>query len=90
MTGLATFTIKGFHDRPKDLIDILIAVDIQNQSSFTIEPQEWLGIGGKHLEPVDHDVLGIVDTPLLNAPSEQPPRQFFEGDIKMHHGFQFN
>jgi hypothetical protein len=86
----ATFAIKAFHDGPEHSIDVLIAVDIQHQSAFTIELQEWLGIGGKHLEPVRHDVLCIVNAALLAAPSEQSPREFLEGDIEMHHGLQLN
>jgi hypothetical protein len=83
-------TIKAFYDCPKYPIDILIAVDIQDQSSFTIEAQERLGIGGKHLEPVCHDVLGIVDASLLDSPREQSPREFRERDFKMHHCLQLN
>ena len=86
----ATFTIKAFYDRPKYSIDILIAVDIQDQSACTIEAQERLGVGGKHLEPVCHDVLCIVDASLLDTPSEQSPREFLERDFKMHHCLQLN
>jgi hypothetical protein len=86
----ATFAIKAFHDGPEHSIDTLIAVDIQDQSAFTIEAQEWFGIGGKHLEPVRHDVLCIVYAALLAAPSEQSPREFLERDIEMHHGLQFD
>jgi hypothetical protein len=82
--------IKAFHDGPKHSLDILIAVDIQDQSAFTIETQEWLGIGGKHLEPVRHDVLCIIDAPLLASPSEQSPREFLERDVKMYHRLQLD
>jgi hypothetical protein len=85
-----TLTIKALHDRPKHPIDILIAVDIEDQSPFTIEAQERLGSGGKHLEPVRHDVLCIVDPSLLDSSGEQSPREFLERDIQMHDGLQLN
>ena len=77
----ATLTIKAFHDRPKHPIDVLIAVDIEHQSALSIEPQEWLGSGGEHLEPVRHDVLCIVNPSLLDSSGEQSPREFLERDI---------
>jgi len=84
------FTIKAFQDRPEHSIDVLIAVDIQDQPSLTVEAQERLGVGGEHLEPVRHDALCIVYAPLLAAPSEQSPHEFLERNIKMHHGLQFD
>jgi len=77
----ATLPIKALHDGAKHSFNVLIAVDIEDQSPFTIEAQERLGSVGKYLEPVRHDVLCIVDASLLDAPGEQPPREFLERDI---------
>ena len=68
----------------------LIAVDIQDQSACTVEPQERLGLGGEHVEPVCRDVLRVVDPAPLAAASKQPPREFRQRDIEMHDGLQFD
>ena len=75
----ATLPIKALHDGAKHSFNVLIAVDIEDQSPFTIEAQERLGSVGKYLEPVRHDVLCIVDALEVPLCEGESPVTAFAG-----------
>ena len=82
--------IQVSHYVREDLVHRLTAVDIQDQSAGTVEPQERLGLGGEHVEPVCRDVLRVVDPAPLTAASKQPPGAFRRRDLEMHDGLQLD
>ena len=82
--------VKVSHYVREDLVHRLIAVDIQDQSACTVEPQEWLGLGGEHVESVCRDILRIVDPAPLTAACQQPPREFRQRDFEVHDSLQFD
>ncbi len=61
-------TLKPGHNLREDLFNALVAVDVQDEPASAIEPQEGLGFGKEHLEPMGHDILCVVDPTFLLVP----------------------